>query len=259
MKNLRNFNQYVLEKFVDSTGTVDKTLLDYYNGLYEKWVNGTLTPQEEKDYQNACQAKIYYIYEDKNSDAYKKLISWEKKASDESRQRDLALKASQLDDKSLPERDSEGLMKVSGIKPFKQFEKSQSVGTLKAYKPIETTKKYMPAPKKGRGSERKGYYVYTPTMKAFHEFLNTIEVPFEKISFDLGIQTKKPMTKTNWRTAISNWFNKIGNSISDRLEKFNDWLFPEKTEVEKFRDQWKGFTHSHTRPKGRDLKSTLKK
>jgi arsenate reductase-like glutaredoxin family protein len=225
MIKIRKFRQYVAEKFVDTTGTVDKSVLDYWNGLYDKWTKGTLTAQEKSDYEKASAAKIYYIYEDKNSDVYKKLMEWEKKASEEADMRDIRSFEDDLLNKS---------KERTGFKsPVKQYEKTNTVGAFAPYQPTKTTKT--------AGGHK-------PTTEALHAFLDTIQVPWEAVCSDLGIKLEKLPNKESWRKALSNWFTNLGDDITDRLERFNDWLFPEKTEVEMYRDLWKD----------RDIKSTRK-
>lgn len=217
MKHLKRFNSFsksLLEKVVDTTGKVDPSVLNYWNGLYEKWINGSLSKDEQEDYERLTKAKLYYIHQDTTSDVYKKLTDWENKIEMVQKNREI----------SLPKDNRLRTELGSGIKPLPKSFESQ----LTAMSPLYKTQK-----------SKVG--VISPSTEALHKFLNDeVEVPWQEIYKDLGQEVKTaPKEVSGWRAKLKNWFNRMSDDFSDRLEKISDWLFPEKTESEQYRELWK--------------------
>lgn len=236
----KKFDNFLYEKFVDTLGNVDKTVLDYWNGLYDKWAAGKLNEQEKKDYEKSTTVKILYEFDSDDLNLkntfrkfYRSLELW--KVSDvilgiwreemgtsfkEASKAEISYFNRKL--RTMPSR-----TKIIGKESFdidmKQFiiddESLEVLREADAMSPEQIQKE-----------------IENELLKT-HKFLNSVEIPWQEVCDDLqikpdNIDTKNVKGNNSLSSILHNWWNKFKNTITDQAERFIDWLFPEKTSIE---------------------------
>ena len=211
MKYLHNYSSFrkkhtLNEKIVDAHGLVDPKVLEYWNGLYDKWVAKTLNPQEEKDYQSMTDAKVLLCYGKGSSEnPLKKFdqkflrLKWAKKIIEGFKEK-FGKDISEATDDELNEWNYEFAYEVLGAD-----ENEKDIPMTIAYEDIDELKKYAKNPEK----------YFKDYSDQLNEFLDEIEIPWVEICDSLKV--KEVESKPQSRNLFMRFVDWLGKKIKKGL------------------------------------------